>query len=172
MIRKTLPLLLALTLSSVFAPGCGKNAAYPPTLPHSLLDKPLPELKRWSTLDGAAVDPQSLAGRAVVVKFFASYCDPCKRTLPATERAYEAHANVVFLGISEDESSDTAKAMVSQYGLTFPVIKDRGQALFGRFRVDGLPATFVVDRAGLIRWVGGGAQSEEDLLAAIDAADR
>ena len=150
----------------------GATATYPPTLPHALLDKPLPDLHRWSTLDGAPVNPAALSGHAVVVKFFASYCEPCKRTLPAVERAHEAHAHVVFLGVSEDEQTDAAKGMVAQYGLTFPVIKDRGQTLFGRFRVDTIPATFVVDRSGTIRWVGGGGQSEEDLVAAIEAADR
>lgn len=163
---------LGLALLGLLATSCGRPASYPPTLAHALLDKPLPDFHRSRTLDGAAIDPEALAGHAVVVKFFAEYCAPCKRTLPAAEHAHESHLDVAFIGISEDEYEGTAMSLVRRFGLTFPVVKDQGQALFGRFRVETIPVTFVADKAGIVRWVGGAEQSEADLNAAIEAASR
>jgi thiol-disulfide isomerase/thioredoxin len=152
--------------------ACHGGAAYPPTLGHSLLNQPLPDMHHFQSLQGESLEPAALAGRPVVVKFFAAYCVPCKRTLPAAERAHEQYANAVFIGVAEDDDADTARALVRQYGLTFPVIKDEDHVLFGRFRVGDLPKAFVADRTGTIRWIGGGDQPEADFDQAIDAASR
>ena len=153
----------------VTALGCGPPP-YPKTVQHALLDRPLPEIRR-ETLEGAHLDTASLRGRVVVVKFFAEYCEPCKRSLPAAERVHKAHADVLFVGVAEDQSRDAAKNMVKMYELTFPVVHDGGNnVLSGRFRVNELPMTFVADKQGLIRWVGAAGQSEEDLERAVQAA--
>jgi thiol-disulfide isomerase/thioredoxin len=149
--------------------GCG-HASYPPTAPHPLVDKPLPEIHHRSTLDGAAFEMAQLAGKPVVVKFFAEYCKPCQTTLPAAERIHQSHADVVFVGIDEDESASTARDLVQRHGLTFAVIHDASNVLAGRFRVREMPVTFVVDKQGIVRWVGDERQTEEDLTRAVEAA--
>ncbi|HVJ21588.1 MAG TPA: TlpA disulfide reductase family protein, partial [Polyangiaceae bacterium] len=101
-------------------------------------------------------------------KFFAEYCEPCKRTLPAAERLHHEHPEVTFVGVSADDYAATARAIRKLYGLSFPIVHDTGRSLQGRFRVTELPVTFVVDRAGVVRWVGGPAQSEKDLAQAIE----
>ena len=165
--RRTVPFFAMSAFVSLFL-GCGKPA-YPKTARHALLERPLPEIRR-ETLDGAHLDTSGLRGRVVVVKFFADYCQPCKVTLPAAERIHKAHTDVLFLGVAEDESRETAKLMVATFGLTFPVIHDGGNVLSGRFRVSDMPTTFVADKAGVIRWVGGAGQTEEELQRAVDAA--
>lgn len=145
--------------------GCG-SPAYPPSHPSPLLQRPVPDFKRPG-LDGSVVDTQAARGKTLVVKFFAKYCEPCKRTLPAVESLHKAHGDVVFIGVSEDESEADAKEIVGTYGLTFPVVHDRGNVLSGRYRVSDLPITFVVDATGKVSWVGGPAQTEEDLKRAV-----
>jgi hypothetical protein len=83
---------------------------------------------------------------------------------------HEAHPDVVFVGVDEDESLETANALVARFGITFPVIHDTGNVLSGRFRVSTLPMTFVCDATGVIRWVGGATQTEDDLRQAVEAA--
>lgn len=163
--------LMAVTVSAL-AIACKGGAEYPPTLGHSLLNHPIPDMHHFTSLEGDALEPNAFAGHAVVVKFFAEYCEPCKRTLPATERAHEAHGDVVFIGVSEDEDDDAARSLVQKYGLSFPIVRDRDRVLFGRFRVGDLPKAYVADKTGTIRWVGGGDQPEDDLAKAIEAADR
>ncbi|HEV8248202.1 MAG TPA: TlpA disulfide reductase family protein [Polyangiaceae bacterium] len=148
-------------------PACA-SSGLPPTAESRLLGKPLPDFHR-ATLAGSNMDTSELRGRTVVVKFFAQYCEPCKRTLPLAERLHREHPEVVFIGVSEDEYATTARSVGETYGLSFPIIHDAGKALLGRFRVSELPVTFVADSRGMVRWVGGPAQSESDLGRALEA---
>jgi thiol-disulfide isomerase/thioredoxin len=130
----------------------------------------LPQIRHRQTLGGQPFDADGLAGKPVAIKFFADYCKPCKASLPAAERVYQSHADVVFIGIDEDDSIEVASSVVARLGITFPVIHDESNALSGRFRVDALPMTFVADRSGLVRWVGSERQTEDDLRRAVEAA--
>lgn len=158
-----LPLLLSLF-------GCASNGAMPKSAESPLLQRPLPDFRR-SDLAGATVKSKNLTGRVVVVKFFAKYCKPCVKTLPATVALAKERPDVTFLGVSVDESERDAREMVSQYGLAFPVIYDRGAVLAGRFRISELPATFVVGKSGKVIWVGTEAMDEAALSSAVDAAE-
>jgi thiol-disulfide isomerase/thioredoxin len=149
--------------------GCGP-VSYPASIAHPLLGQPLPAIHHRHTLDGQPVEAEQLSGKPVLVKFFAQYCQPCKATLPAAERLHESHPGVTFLGIDEDESAEAADAVAKQYGLSFAVVHDEGNILSGRFRVSTMPTTFVADSQGVVRWVGGEGQTEDDLRKAIEAA--
>jgi thiol-disulfide isomerase/thioredoxin len=130
----------------------------------------LPDIHHHTTLDGQPFDADQLAGRPVVVKFFAEYCAPCKATLPAAERVHEAHPDVLFVGVDEDESPARASALVQKYALSFPVLRDPSNVLSGRFRVSTMPMTFVTDASHVIRWVGDETQTPEDIERAVEAA--
>jgi thiol-disulfide isomerase/thioredoxin len=162
--RAVVPVLACLALH-----GCAPPT-YPAPVAHPLLAKPLPGLHHLRALDGQSVDDAAMAGRPVVVKFFAQYCAPCMTTLPDAERVHEGHKDAVFVGVDEDEGLEPARALVTRFGITFPVVHDSGNALSGRFRVASMPMTFVADRQGTIRWVGGEGQTGDDLERAVSAA--
>jgi cytochrome c biogenesis protein CcmG/thiol:disulfide interchange protein DsbE len=122
------------------------------------------------TVAGDRFDTRAARGKVLVVKFFAKYCEPCKRTLPAVEALHKERPGVSFVGISEDEHEADSVDVVRQYGLTFPVVHDEDNVLSGRYRVDEMPVTFVVDRGGQIVWVGKAKATEDGLARAIEAA--
>lgn len=153
--------LLALPL---VLPACAKPQAGP-GMQHPLAGKPVASFKR-SALSGELIDTQAMGDRKLVLKFFADYCIPCKRTLPEAQRVHEANPSVLFVGISEDETPDIAQKVARQYGLTFPIVFDQGNVLSGRFRASEMPVLFVVS-AGKITWVGGPDQTEAQLDAAL-----
>jgi len=150
--------------------GCGGRAEFPPSASSALQGKPLPAFERDS-LRGERVDTKALVGRVVVVKFFAKYCEPCKKTLPEVESLAKDHPEVAFVGVAEDEAKADVDWLVATYGLTFPVVHDRGNTLSGRFRVTSMPITFVADKTGTIRWVGGPEQTGRAIGQAIEAAE-
>lgn len=167
-----LPRLAALlVLGASTALGCGGSTAPPPSMASPLLDKQIPDFHR-PALDGSTIDTASARGRVVVIKFFAQYCEPCKKTLPEVEALHKDRPDVLVLGIDEDELASDAQQMVQRYGLTFPVIHDGSNVLSGRFRVREMPVTFVADKQGTIRWVGGPAQTGDELRRAIDTVSR
>ena len=149
--------------------ACGAPAAKPPpsSAPSPLHDQALPEFQR-PTLRGDTFDTKELAGRVVVVKFFAKHCVPCRRTLPAAETLHRDHPDVGFVGVSEDENAQAADQQVRMYQLSFPVVLDQGNVLAGRFRVAELPAAFVTDKNGRIAWIAGPNQTEDDLRQAVE----
>lgn len=161
MLRRLLPALPLLV-------ACAGPAVLPPSAPSPLLHRDLPRFHR-PTLAGTSVDTASLAGHITVVKFFAAYCAPCQRTLPEAEALHRDRPDVAFIGVSEDEHEDDAVAQVQRYALTFPVVRDAGNVLAGRFRVTELPATFVVGRGGRVVWVGGSTQESGTLRQALEA---
>ncbi len=158
----------ALTLGLLWM-GCASNDPPPPSAPSPLADTKAPTFAR-DTLAGGRIDTATLVGTVTVVKFFAEYCEPCKRTLPAAQRLHEKMDDVAFVGVSEDERSSDALSLVDSYGLTFPVVLDRDNVLAGRFRVSELPVTFVIDASGTVAWVGGPGHDERALRSAIEAA--
>ena len=157
-------LLLASTLALT---ACG--AALPPSAPSALLAQELPDFKR-PTLAGGSIDTRASRGQVVVVKFFAKYCEPCKRTLPAAEELHQKHPDVVFIGVAEDERSADVRDVVDAYHLSFPIVHDVSNVLSGRYRVSDMPTTFVADPSGKIVWVGGPENTETGLPMAIEAA--
>jgi cytochrome c biogenesis protein CcmG/thiol:disulfide interchange protein DsbE len=162
------PFAALATLAALAGAACGPPA-FPVSASHPLLGAQLPEIRRQS-LDGHTDDKGSLTGTPVLVKFFADYCQPCKETLPAAERVHEAYPDVMFVGVDEDESGETARDVARRYGLSFPVVHDASNVLAGRFRVSSMPMTFVADSSGVIRWIGAEGQTEQELRQAVQAA--
>jgi len=90
---------------------------------------------------------------------------------PAADTSSPAPAVVLqAVSISPQPSSETASSLAQRYGLSFAVVHDEGNVLSGRFRVSTMPTTFVADSTGVVRWVGGEGQTEDDLRQAIEAA--
>jgi cytochrome c biogenesis protein CcmG/thiol:disulfide interchange protein DsbE len=149
----------------------GAQASAPPSSESALLGKAAPAFKR-DALDGSAVDIAGARGKVVVVKFVAQYCEPCKKTLPAIEKLHARHPDVFVVAVSEDEREADARALVSAFSLSFPVVHDRSNVLAARYRVHELPVTYVLDGQGNVAWVGGPEKSDVDLVSAIESFRR
>ena len=173
---RTLAVMISAALVACVASGacgaCGGSPAKPaapsPSTPSSLLGKPAPAFKR-AAVDGTPIEVAT-AGKVVVVKFVAKYCEPCTRTLPAIERLHAKHPEIQIIAISEDEREAEAKELVATYHLTFPMVHDNQQVLSARYRVRELPVTYILDGKGNVAWVGGPEKSEADLVTAIETA--
>jgi cytochrome c biogenesis protein CcmG/thiol:disulfide interchange protein DsbE len=161
--------VLPALLAAVFA-GCGRAAPKPapPSAPSPLLSHASPDFRR-PALDGSTIETTAWRGRVIVVDFFSEHCVPCARSLPSIEALHRAMPDVAVLGVSEDDDVAGARRMIQRHALSFPVVHDDGHALAGRFRVSELPATFVVDGRGVIRWRGT-AETEDDVRAVVESA--
>ena len=109
-----------------------------------------------SRADGqGTVDLSALRGHVVVIDFWATWCGPCRESMPVLERIYAKYhrAGLELASINSDGGTvDAARvlAFARRYGLTFPVAIDDGRAS-ALYRVDSVPRILIVDKAGLIR---------------------
>jgi peroxiredoxin len=98
----------------------------------------------------------SLRGRTVVLNFFASWCDPCKREAPVLEQLWQKDRGdgLVVLGIDANDSRGDARKFLRVHGVTYPVVFDHdGRVAGNRYAVGNLPVTYVLNPKGRI--VGG-----------------
>jgi peroxiredoxin len=140
----------------------------PPSSPSPVLNQAVPAFRR-PTMQGPTFDTAEVGTRVMVVDFFAAYCRPCQKALPALEALHRERPDVTIVGVSLDDAPEAAARMINRHRLTFPVIHDRGHVLAGRFRVTELPTAFVVDGSGRIIWMAGPAQPEDALPRAVSA---
>ena len=100
----------------------------------------------------------------MVLNFWASWCPPCREEMPEfqelwDERGEDGSDDLVMLALDflvQDTVAD-ASGFVEGRGFTFPVLFDTADgAVADRYRVRGLPATFFIDREGVVRSVNYG----------------
>jgi len=109
----------------------------------------------WSgkTADGGTLSMKDLKGKPVVMTFWASWCAPCKKELPALAEIHEQnkHNGLTVIGVNVDSDPAAARRYLAQNPLPFPVVMDHDKAIMDRFQTRGVPTTFWVKRDGVIR---------------------
>jgi cytochrome c biogenesis protein CcmG/thiol:disulfide interchange protein DsbE len=105
----------------------------------------------WLGRDGTG----SLAdyrGQVVVLNFWASWCNPCKEESPLLERWHRRlkRQEGTVLGVDMLDVTSHAEEFIEDYGLTYPMLKDRDGEGMETFGVIQYPETFAIDRQGRI----------------------
>ena len=105
------------------------------------------ELVENATGDKGTIAP---AGKPMVVNFWYSTCEPCKREMPALSASSAKYAATVdFIGINPNDSREVATEFLKKYNITYPTFIDDGTQL-AEAGVVTLPATFFLDSTGTI----------------------
>ncbi len=90
-------------------------------------------------------------GRPAVVNFFASWCEPCKRELPALQSAFREHRDrVAFIGIDHQDAAEDGLDMLDDAGVTYSAGYDPRGRVAASFRLRGLPATVFLTADGRV----------------------
>lgn len=105
------------------------------------------------TLDGRTMTLSELSGDVVLINFWASWCGPCRREMPAIKQVYEQYRDqgFVVLAVNLQESDAQTAAFANPLGLTSPILMDRDGSAFDCYGGRAVPSTFFVDRSGVIQ---------------------
>lgn len=133
--------------------------------------KPAPAFELARLDGGGTVALRDLAGQAVVVNFFASWCVPCKEEHPVLVRAWERYrtAGVVFVGILYQDDDAAGLEFTRRLGGTWPTVRDEGGRTALAYGVFGIPETFFIDPDGVIAGRHVGPLDDATLARALDA---
>ncbi|AYF99379.1 cytochrome c biogenesis protein DipZ [Protaetiibacter intestinalis] len=138
---------------------------------------PAPEfagIQEWlNTPGGEPLTIAGLAGRVVLVDFWAYSCINCQRELPHVQAWAEAYANAGFtaIGVHTPEYAfehvvDNVRAGAERIGVTFPIAIDNDYGTWNAYDNDVWPASYLVDATGEVRYVfyGEGSSTYEEQL--------
>jgi len=104
-------------------------------------------------LQGKTWNTTELAGKVVVLNFWATWCAPCKDELPTLQTLHDiSDSQTVVLTINVREPAARAARYVQSTGMTFPVISDAKGELAKRWGVTVYPTTILIARNGQARW--------------------
>ncbi|MDT8407967.1 MAG: TlpA disulfide reductase family protein [Wenzhouxiangellaceae bacterium] len=113
-------------------------------------------------------------GKPMLVNFWATWCAPCVREMPALQSLAEDHAESLnVIGIAVDEPGQV-RAFIEELGVDYPILIGTSdvsstQRAFGN-SAGMLPFTVLVDAAGIIRWQHLGELSRDELERKLPAA--
>jgi peroxiredoxin len=110
-------------------------------------------------------------GQPVIVNFFASWCIPCRKEMPALEAAYQSYQEdeLVIISVGVQDGKQQLMGFALSLGVTFPVVWDEVGQVFSAYRVRGLPTTFFINRAGVVEDALFGELSPQQLEEEIEA---
>ncbi|MGH8737912.1 MAG: peroxiredoxin family protein [Burkholderiales bacterium] len=133
------------------------------------LGQPAPLLV-LQTLDAKRIATRDLLGRVVIVTFWATWCDPCREELPLLSAYAARHAahGLSVLGFCLDGPDKLHEVRKVAAGLSFPVGLLSSPWAGGYGRIWRLPVSFVIDRAGILRYDGWQAQDPSWTEASLE----
>ncbi len=112
-----------------------------------------------NNLDGQSVTLSSLQGKPVLLNFWASWCGPCRSEMPFLEEVHRKWSaqGLTLVVVNIGESSNTVRDFMQSNGYSFLVLLDKEQEAALIYNVNGIPATFFIDKDGIIRGMQVGA---------------
>ena len=131
----------------------------------------------WLRLDELVGDKAKDPRRAVLLTFFATYCEPCKREMPFLAALYKEYKDaglmVVSLSIDKEEKDISfVRELAKKNDVTFPVLSDRFNIVAKRYFISKLPCVYLLNTAGKVAMVNVGYSDDisKKLLDQIRAA--
>ena len=131
------------------------------------IGSPAPDFK-VNTVVGSegAISLKDLRGQVVLLDFWGTFCEPCKKSFPKLEELSRRYAprGLRVIGISEDEDDDKDKipSFAETYGAKFSLAWDGNKAIAKQYKPETMPSSFVIDKNGIVRFAHVGFHDGEE----------
>jgi thiol-disulfide isomerase/thioredoxin len=124
---------------------------------------PLPSL----SLNYLGQQPE-LSGKPVLVEFWATWCPPCRKSIPHLNEVYAKYKDkgLTIVGITNEDEA-TVKKFQEKIPMTYNVAINAPQELLQQFGVEGIPTAFLVDKSGKVVWAGHPMELTESMIQKV-----
>jgi thiol-disulfide isomerase/thioredoxin len=104
-------------------------------------------------------------GKVTIVDFWATWCEPCKKSFPKLQDLYVKYqsSGLEIIGLSEDDEDGGIVPFAAQYKAKFPVALDKGKALADKMKPKSMPTTLIFDKKGKQRFEHAGYHDGEEV---------
>jgi thiol-disulfide isomerase/thioredoxin len=109
---------------------------------------------RLVTSDGQQMQLDDMNGKVVLIDFWATWCGPCKETLPEIQRIAKEYANdpmLVVISVSSDADANAWRAFVQKNNMNWPQYRDANGAMSAAYGVTSIPRFFSIDTNGTLK---------------------
>jgi cytochrome c biogenesis protein CcmG, thiol:disulfide interchange protein DsbE len=131
---------------------------------------------RAVSLAGDSVSIEQQRGKVLLLNVWATWCHPCRTEIPelrAIHDKYKARGlELVGVSVDSDGADDGIREFMNEFKMNYAIWRDPDERVSSRFLIVGVPATFLIDRDGILRWrkTGPIALGDTSLSAAIERA--
>jgi len=153
----------AATATKVATAG-GAPTATAPKGAHPLIGSEVPNFQASSVNGKGRATVQPNEGKVLIVDFWATWCEPCKKSFPKLEDLYVRYrtSGMEIVAVSEDDENDGLSVFGNSFGAKFPLVWDNGKAIASKWQPKSMPSTFIVDKKGVVRFVHLGYHDGEE----------
>lgn len=140
-------LMICMVALALFALSCSKTKG------HASIGDRAPDFT-LRDLNGNKIQLSELTGKVVMVEFWATWCPPCRESIPEMKDVYEKYKDrgFVLLGISIDKGKNApveVSSFVKEHSVTYPVLIDDSD-VNASYSVSSIPTSFIIDKEGKI----------------------
>ena len=150
--------------AALIALGCHRESP-----PRVEIGQPAPRYAA-TTLAGDSVSTGALGGRVVLLNIWATWCAPCRAEIPYLQSLYETHRakGLEIVGVSVDSRGQDAaiRDFAREFHMTYPIWRDPDERVQTLYMALGVPSSYLIDRAGILRWRRLGTIRESDTTLA------
>ena len=124
---------------------------------------------KLKTLAGKEISLQDLRGKFVLLNFWATWCGPCRRDLPAVEKLHQEfhRKGLVALGINSGEDSQTVSGFLATSKMSYPVVLAADSGVTQSYNVNAFPTVVLIDAEGKIVFYHVGSGGEKALRESL-----
>jgi len=132
----------------------------------AVVGKQLPDVD-VTDLDGNTIALHSFIGSPIILNFWYSTCEPCRREIPAFAQAQQTNSDVQFIGLNMNDTPEMARAFGEKYGINYPIVFDQSGTVIRKLGVATAPSTLFIDSNGNIVDQVAGEISSDKLASLI-----
>lgn len=129
---------------------------------------PAPAFSAQRLGESGSVTLADVRGQVVYVDFWASWCVPCVRSMPALRTLYGKYRErgFVVIGVNKDMEASARDRFLRRFPVSFPLVLDADDKVAKAFDVKSMPSGYLLDRNGVVRRVHRGFTVETELALA------